>query len=304
MGEGRASPYARGAAGRSGVPRGTIAVAMSDPTPAPPALDYAPPARRRGLRRAVRLWPVGLLLLVVGLGIAYGPRAWRHYQLMRLQAACLSAELPQDRPVWETDPAAAAALVAAWPGEYVLDAGGRAVRADPRWAALKDEWHRAREPQPRARKPVPTLFCNERHTPDGRRRLVVVEGRGWHLGAAVVEPAGWTGGLPRMAWWDAARWDAALWEPIRSADDLPYSIRHGAGAPDPADPSRWTAPFAFNGVPGTFEFRLADDDTVTVRLLDPAGFRAKAAAARVAHEAAKAAAAAKARKAGTQPAAR
>src|SRR4051812_31673275 len=119
---------------------------MADPAPTPsapppPALDYAPApgARRRLARRVLRWWPAWLLLVAVGLGIAYGPRAWRRYQLLKLQEACLTAELPQDRPVEEDDPAAAAALMAARPGEYVLRSDGCAVRVDPRWAALAAE---------------------------------------------------------------------------------------------------------------------------------------------------------------------
>ncbi|HYE21437.1 MAG TPA: hypothetical protein VEA69_23520 [Tepidisphaeraceae bacterium] len=245
---------------------------------APPALDYARPARRRLLRRAARLWPAWLLLLVGGLAVAYGPRAWRHYRLMRLQAACLSAELPQDRPAWEEDRAAAAALVAAWPAEYVLDADGAAMRADRRWAALAGELGVG----PVSNYPpgwlLPTLFCHERHTPGGRRRLVVVEGWGWRA-ATVIEPGGWTGRRPRVAWRDLADSDAATAEALAAVLALQGPDRLGAGAPDPADRSRWTVPVVFRGVPGTLEYQLNDDDTVTVRLLDPAGFRAKAAAA-------------------------
>src|SRR5687767_516862 len=108
-------------------------------TPSAPALDYASPptARRRWKRRRRRAWPVGLLLVVVGLGIAYGPGVWRQWHVLRLQEACMTAVLPADRPVYEDGKVAVRALVAAWPGEYQLNRWeGGAVRVDSRWAAL------------------------------------------------------------------------------------------------------------------------------------------------------------------------
>ncbi|MEZ0266347.1 MAG: hypothetical protein ACAI43_16580, partial [Phycisphaerae bacterium] len=254
----------------------------NEPAALPPRLDYAPPARRPWVRRLLRRgWPVGLLVVVAGLALAHGPRAWRHYKLMRFQAACLSAELPQDRPMWESDAAAAAALVAAWPAEYALDAWQRAVRVDSRWAALAAEGGMG-PPYVRLGWPQSTTFCHERFTPAGRRRLVVVEGWRSEDQATVVEPGGWTGGRPRVAWRGMPEWDRATNDSLNSAAELRGPTRLGAGAPDPADRSRWTVPVVFNGVLGMLEYRLADDDTVTVRLLDPAGFVARAEAANAA----------------------
>src|SRR5690348_11241488 len=113
---------------------------MSDMPPKPAAaaaLDYAPspPARRGVLRRGLRAWPGWLLFGLVGLGVAYGPRAWRRYELLRSQGACLTATLPADRPVNERDPEAARALLATYPGEYRGPAW-LAARVDPRWAAF------------------------------------------------------------------------------------------------------------------------------------------------------------------------
>ena len=55
-------------------------------------------------------------------------------------------------------------------------------------------------------------------------------------------------------------------------------MRINAGVPDPGDRSRFTIAFELNGVPGTFEYRLGDDDRVTMCLLDPDGFKVRAAA--------------------------
>jgi hypothetical protein len=58
----------------------------------------------------------------------------------------------------------------------------------------------------------------------------------------------------------------------------------GAGVPDPINRSRFTGPFTLGGVAGTWEYRLGDDDRVTMRLVDAKGFqdrvRAKENAAR------------------------
>ncbi|MEZ0266713.1 MAG: hypothetical protein ACAI43_18450, partial [Phycisphaerae bacterium] len=146
------------------------------PAAAPP-LGYAPKpsAGRRALRRGLRLWPVWVPLLLVGLGVAYGPGAWRHYRLMRLQAACMTAELPADRPVYVQDYDEASALIAERPAEYRRDPMGQAERVDPRWAALAAAAGVAAwtVPPPYS---AATAYCHERHTPDGRARLVVVEG--------------------------------------------------------------------------------------------------------------------------------
>lgn len=245
------------------------------PASASPALDYASVATaRRGWVACVRRWwPVWALPLVAWAGIAYGPGVWRHWQLMRLQGACLSAEVPGDRPVFDADPARAAGLVAGWPGEYALDARRSASRADPRWAALAGHLNVVPWPYVDFGPPWATAFCHERFTPSGRRRLVVVE---HFFPVTVVEPGGWGGGRPRVVTRESIGWDAAAYAARAAADDLPGGTTVGAGSADPADPSRFTVPIALRGVPGVLEYQLGDDDRVTSRLRDPAGFTARA----------------------------
>ena len=262
---------------------------IRDPEPvtrvaaAPTALDYAPrPLRGRAWRRALRWWPAWLLLTaVVGLGIVYGPGAWRHWKLMRTQEVCMSAQMPQDRPVYEQDVAASSALAAAWPGEYRLNYNGWAERIEPKWVALAAEIGASGGSMGMAGFPQPRAFCHERFTPGGRRRLVAVEGVWWAL---VVEPAGWTGGRPRVLWQGKPEYDAATIAAIRATDGLPTDFRIFGGRPDPADPSRFTVPFNWGAIPATYEYRLGDDDRVTVRLLDPDAFIARAMALRAAQD--------------------
>ena len=257
------------------------------PESPPPALDYAGPSRPGLLRRALRWWPIWALVVAAGFGVAYGPGVWRHVRLMRLQAACLSADLPRDRPVLETDRAAAAALVAAGPPEYSLDLNGVAVRRDPRWAALAAELGLPPWPGHGPGYPMPTVFCGERFTPSGARRLVVLEG---FDDVTVIEPAGWGGGRPRVVWRARVRQAAAfdrvgevLNRLVLAPGASPSAM---AGVPDPADRSRFTMSAKFNGVPATVEFRLGDDDQVTQAVVDEPGFTARAVAARDAYWAA------------------
>jgi hypothetical protein len=253
---------------------GIIAKRMPSP-PDSPALDYAPPpsARRRVLLRSMRLWPIWLLLLSLGLAIRYGPPAYRHYRLHRLQEACMSAALPEDRPVIEFDPDAAHALASAHPGEYHVSRFGTAVRVDPRWTALATAMGVPPWPGWRRDFPYPTECCHERYTPSGHRRLVVADGL---YRVTVIEPANGLSGRPRVLWRGEVTADRATYDAIDSARHLYGPHRTYGALPDPADRTRLTLQLLYNGVPGTWEYRLGDDDRVRVRLINPFGFFARA----------------------------
>jgi len=254
----------------------TRAMSMSEPVLSASPIDYAPQISAR--RRLLRRWSVSLVSLgIIVIGIVYGPRLYRHWQLLRVQEACMTMELPKDRPVFEMDRASASVLVAAWPAEYQYDESlGWALRFDPRWTAME------------SRLPAPTLnnlrlgamattFCHERHTPDGRRRLVVLEGSEYYT---VIEPAGWFGGAPRVV---ARRKSARLMDlPDGAFPARKWNYHEDAGIADPADRSRFTASFVYNGAAGTWEYRLGDDEQLTMRLLDPEGFVARVRAAHAA----------------------
>ncbi|HYE17613.1 MAG TPA: hypothetical protein VEA69_04170 [Tepidisphaeraceae bacterium] len=247
---------------------------MTDTTRATPsALDYAPPPRRRVL---LRLWPAAVLLALAGLAIVYGPGAWRHWKLMRLQSACMTAQLPTDRPMFLGDGANrdAVDLLAARAVEYQPDEFGQAERVDARWAALAAEVGVPLRPHTPSWYTWATTFCHERHTPDGRRRLVVVEGAFY---ATVIEPATWLGGRPRVLWrgWTIQDAESAAALRVAASRYLGHNRLDG-GTPDPADRSRFTVRFEEGLVPGMWEHRLGDDDRVTTRMTDPAGFAARA----------------------------
>jgi hypothetical protein len=188
--------------------------------------------------------------------------------------------MPADRPVVEADRAAAPALIAAWLGEYQSNLWGSAVRVDQRWAALAGALGIPVGAATQMQSSPATVFCHERRTPDGRRWLVVAEwGFSWQL--TVIDRAVWPiGDGPRMLRREAVVWDGASADAIHATHALPGPTRFGAGVPDPADSTRFTLPFVYYGVPGTWEYRLGDDDRVMVCLLDPEGFTARAKAAK------------------------
>jgi hypothetical protein len=74
----------------------------------------------------------------------------------------------------------------------------------------------------------------------------------------------------RVAWGDDIQ------ECFASTIGLDGPDRVWAGVCDPADPSRFTVAFLRCGVAGTFEYRLGDDDRLTMRLLDADSFVARA----------------------------
>lgn len=73
-----------------------------------------------------------------------------------------------------------------------------------------------------------------------------------------------------MAWGDDIK--GSFVETVR----LDGPDRVWAGVPDPSDRSRFTVRFLRRGVAGTFEYQLGNDDRLTMRLLDPDGFVARA----------------------------
>ncbi|HYE17433.1 MAG TPA: hypothetical protein VEA69_03255 [Tepidisphaeraceae bacterium] len=254
----------------------------SDPPTAPPALDYAtrPPAGRRALRRALRLWPAWLLLIATGLGIAYGPRAWERYQLLRLQEACMTAELPADRPVLGPDrPPTRPGLAGATPRVTTVK--------DPRWAAL-EAWLPLGQPLATR---MPTAFLHERLTPSGHRRLVCVEalsGGGEPFTAnryfavafsiTVIDPAGPLRDA-RATLGPYAVCFVQVPEGLLPIDTSHEPATVWPGRPDAADPTRFSIPVSWVGVTGRVDFRLEDDESVTLRIADPAAFLDAATAA-------------------------
>lgn len=218
----------------------------------------------------------------IALAIGFGPRAARQWELLRVQAACLRAELPADRPAFEGDYLHHVALTARFPGEYEYDADEGLRRVDARWAAMEKLLVRrgfvVRSGAGFAPySPGGTAFLHERFTPSGRRRLVVVELGGLDDGVTVIDPAGWFS-PPRLIGRGAFELDDATGRALEGLK-VGRRVQYGAGAADPADRSAFTVVMTLAGVSATVDCRLGDDDRVTVALRDPTEFAGRVLAA-------------------------
>ena len=238
----------------------------------PIVLDYAPAARSRGRRLRRRLMLLAGVLLLAGVGILYGPRLWKHGKILWLQEQCLRAELPGDRVVEEWDRERAKALAAAHPGEYFVDPWGGAYRIEARWERLAGEMGLPANDAGGSNFPA-AAFLHERFTPSGQRRLIVAN---WWR-ATVIEPAGVFHGA-RLIREEGVDWDPESPRVFDAAEFANFQV--GAGSADPSDRSRWVIPWISLGVVMKWEYQLHDDDTVTMRLLDPQGTLARVEEAR------------------------
>jgi hypothetical protein len=237
-------------------------------------LDYALPIAtwRRRARRLVRWSCIGLLLATVGLSVALAPKAYRRWQLLRMQEACLKAELPAGRPLHDSALDRMMDTIKAHPGEYHLDGQRGVSRADGRWLRLSKQTDPAWTCAGPASNASATLFLHERSTPSGRRRLVVVEIDGTsraRMCAQVIEPAGWRRPA-RLIMFKPVYAHGAGVERLMQLVDAGFSIGSGSqyynGRADPSNPSRFTIPFRCLGVAGELDCRLTDDDYVHITL--------------------------------------
>src|SRR4051812_38554429 len=132
-----------------------------------PLLEYGTEmsARRRWVRRGIRLAAV---ILGGGGAIFYGPRVMRHWERLKVQARCMEAELPADRPMVEWNETIVSQLLANRRGEYSAGWWTSAVRTDPRWQDYSARLGIGSS----SVETNGTLFMHERRTPSGERRLV------------------------------------------------------------------------------------------------------------------------------------
>lgn len=223
-----------------------------------------------GRRWRRRIAPMILLIAMGILTAIYGPRAWRHAQLLRLQNRCMTAELPSDRPLAEYASDPAQMLLLTRPAEYQPDPVflSGAARADPRWKAMAAELTPSLVPRSNLAWPRSTTFLHERRTPSGSVRLVILEGFD-HV--TVIEPAGWFT-RPRVLSRTSlsfARNDANT---IANADRHSGGSCLMAGTIDPVNGSQFTVLMILGAESWCLEYRLGDDDNVSVSLkpLEPA----------------------------------
>ncbi|MEZ0266164.1 MAG: hypothetical protein ACAI43_15650 [Phycisphaerae bacterium] len=251
-------------------------------------LAYAPrpSGTRRVLRRVWRWWPRVFVLLALAAAIHQAPRAYRQWQLLRAQQACMGAVIGGEGPVFEADTVRGAELLARGPTVYrrINGTGPVAVTADARWDALATMLGVPVELPGQSAgsatvRPA-TVFLHERRTPSGKARLVVVELDEEMLSdlyVTVIEPA--SGMSPaRVLRREAIGQDVKLamsyMRPGRNPR-MPHDSRVWSGRALPLDPTRFTVAIRARGEVGVLDFQMRDDDGVVVWLQDRVQFIVK-----------------------------
>ena len=249
------------------------------PGPEVNALAYAPPPRWHRRRRFRRAVGVVLLLAAGAAAWRYGKSAWTRGRLLYYQRQCLAYTAPPDQVVYEQDPVRAAALLSRGSYTNVTPAGGPPEAAlTPRCWAEACRLAGGLTPPAAGATAVSgggssgaTLFLHERRSPGGQRRLVAVQSAPGLPALAsmpvLVEPGSLTA-IPsvRAATLDA---DFDLSLPTNPAGTR---FRFFAGQADPSDPSHFTLRFTAEGVPGSVEGWLRDNDCLKVKVSCAAPF--------------------------------
>jgi len=242
----------------------------------PAQLEYAPAApflRRKRIRR------IALLLIFSTLVIAgwrYGGPVIRQARLLNVQRQCLAYAPSADRIASSDDPADLAAL-STLPDHRVLVNQNGARPNHPRIVAYAprcwNDFTSASFPLLNHLRTAAIVFCHERTSRSGVRRLVVVErGTAWphypynplNLDVLLVEPASPMGRpIDRTPVYPDIFYTGAT--AIETA-----ALRIFAGQPDPADPARFTIRYQVAGHEHLVEGRLNDDGKdVTLKFLNP-----------------------------------
>jgi hypothetical protein len=200
-----------------------------------------------------------------------------HARFLQLQRRCLSYAPPPGQVVYDDDPEQVATLLsdAAYAASHpaALKGVSAAVYDNP----LFRNYLQRSSSHP-FRPAGPAVFMHRRTSPAGNERLVVVQfSAAAAPGAAVTTPPAGTP-LRRFVFRPYPESPATLTRrgaPVLSnfpgdPSGLDLLAAPGdrtrvlAGQPDPADPSHFTIDYVHNGVAGTIDGWLNDDDTVTL----------------------------------------
>jgi hypothetical protein len=239
------------------------------------------PRRRRGGNRLRIVLVVALLATGIALAVVYRKMTRQRAALLRIQQTCLSYALPQDKVVYEENPARAAELLSGGAAaEYV-----RVDRTGPDTPAVAGhvpqawrEMLRWAMPKPAHEPPGAVLFLHERQTETGKRLLVCVEADrpGRRLRVTYIHPGGTTldptplinvsvAPLPQPGLVFLTPGGDPFESKLPPADADPAAradFRIYAGQPDARDPMRFKLPYELKGRRGELEMWVQDDATV------------------------------------------
>lgn len=246
-------------------------------------LEYAPGEAARRHRRVRRIAGAVVLLVLVALGIWFGPGLWWRARMMHAVWQARRYVAPAEQVVYANAPGTI--------GPFTTWAGSSATTtkpaAGPRVAADPTAWSRLAgfEPgynalfAPRGARPEPLVFLHERRAPNGTTLIVAVRISGvtyypvdggtlaCSYGHVLLQPNGWNAptGVAMGRAWGGVHLDSAAASLQRSGDNTsgdgpaqPGAVRVFFGAPEPTNPSEFTVPYEVNGTRKQWRFRLTD----------------------------------------------
>ena len=236
------------------------------------------PKRRDWIRRHWRLVTLLATLLLVAIGVGrYGHHAIHFAQQIYWQRQCMNFRAPPETVVYEQLPAGSIKPIISFPYTDGEGAEVSALRPGIMGVAIPDKVYRVPEcwvrflqvTRNRNSGDVPTavLFCHERISHSGLRRLVTVEfslnlGVGDHLDqyaiSSIFTPVNWRGSAITHKPQEEAIFSDASY--------LPMPNRIFAGQPDPADASHFTIGYEWpGGLRGTLDGWLRDSNQVDIQ---------------------------------------
>ena len=250
-------------------------------------LDYAPGAPVRRRRRIWRTLTVLTVLVAAGAAWHYGPGIVLRARQIYWQRQCMNFEAPPDMVVYERLPAGSTMPSVEQP--YVDWNSPEVVAARPRMAAMKVNLGGWVPPVLFQKGPTcllrlaqtktdvsieegAILFCHERISPMGNRRLIVITlpsegGTDFIIGdllASEMRPRAYT----KIPWLGPLTFPERFTCPSGySGRALPPPTRNFAGQPDASDPSHFSIEYEWpDGVRGFVDGWLQDDDTFKLQI--------------------------------------
>jgi hypothetical protein len=222
-------------------------------------------------------------------GVLAPKKTLEDMSILELQDECLAYRAPSDQVVVEQDSKAAAALLKEDPANYhdywdhpydnrfqnftvrLPKAGPIAMKVAPPWAALSGRVN-FRPNYPNYEKGG-TIFCGERFTPSGERRLLVIQyistptpylyfSPSVDLVALVITPA--KGSVIPKDY--ALEHGHGVW---MTNVIVPPPVRIYAGQADPADRTHLTFKYEIKGKSDVVDVRLSDDESIEANPRSP-----------------------------------
>jgi len=243
-------------------------------------LEYAPPLPTR--RRTVRRWAMVLLLVLAGwVAVKHGEEIVSALHRKWVQSRCSTFEYADRTVIYDSDPAAGAALLRDKAGDYVrltdtsVWPAEAVVRREPvEWSRLKDLMFNSRQFWPPG-VPAPKALVHRLRAANGEERIVALivapdipksgsqslagQPRHIQLVAAVVRPSTTFSEMPR--------WDGNIGF-LRGGFESAKRLRFYAAQIDPNSPSTFALRYEMDDAGGMIDGALENDGSISLKIRD------------------------------------